>query len=140
MTKHRGKLHFKKSEVLHRAINNIKSCLEHYGKKIPFAFVFGSLAEGMQTPLSDIDIAIFFRGLPESQKIKIEHQVSMLFNEQANIIRLDDEYISPLIKIAALKGAPILIADMDILNRLTLSILHDAQKIKKVLDRLRRAA
>jgi len=140
MTKTREKIHFKKSAILQRTINDIKPCLEHYGKKIPFAFVFGSLAEGLQTPLSDIDIAIFFRGLPESQKIKIEHQVSMLFNEQVNILRLDDEYISPLIKLAALKGAPILITDIDFLNGFTLFILHDAEKIKKVLDRLRKAA
>lgn len=94
----------------------------------------------MQTPLSDIDIAIFFRGLPESEKIKIEHQVSMLFNEQVNILRLDDEYISPLIKLAALKGAPILITDIDFLNGFTLSILPEAEEIKKVLDRFRKAA
>lgn len=45
-----------------------------------------------------------------------------------------------LIKLAALKGAPIFIADMDLLNEFTLSIVHDAEEIKKVLYRLRKAA
>lgn len=140
MAKARKKIQLKKSIILDKAINDIKPCLEHYGKKIPFAFVFGSLAQGTQTPLSDIDIAIFFHAMSESQKLKIEHQVSMLFNEQVNILRLEDEYISPLIKLAALKGAPILITDIDLLNGFTLSILHEAEEIKKVLDRLRKAA
>lgn len=140
MTKALKKIQSKKNECLPNAIKDIRPCLEHYREKIPFAFVFGSLAEGLQTPLSDIDIAIFFHGLSEARKTKIEQQISMLFAEQVNILRLEDSHISPLVKLAALKGTPILISDTDLLNRFTLSILHEAEEIKKVLHRLRKAA
>ncbi len=130
----------KKTKVTDKRINNITSCLDNYGDKIPFAFLFGSWAKGKQTPLSDIDIAIFFKDMRESEKIKVEHQISLLFDEQVNVLRLEDEYISPLIKLEALNGIPILITNVDILNRFTLSIIHKAEELKKILNRLRKAA
>ncbi len=130
----------KKTKVTDKRINNIKSCLDNYGGKIPFAFLFGSWAKGKQTPFSDIDIAIFFKDMRESEKTKVEYQISLLFDEQVNVLRLEDEYISPLIKLKALNGVPILITNVDTLNRFTLSIIHKAEELKKVLNRLRKAA
>lgn len=130
----------KKTKITDKRINNIKSYLDNYRDNIPFAFLFGSWAEGKQTPLSDIDIAIFFRDMRESEKTKVEHQISSLFHEKVNILRLEDEYISPLIKLEALNGVPILITNIDILNRFTLSIIHKAEELKKILNRLRKVA
>ena len=76
----------------------------------------------------------------ESEKTKVEHQISLLFNEQVNVLRLEDEYISPLIKLEALNGIPVIISDKDLLNRFILSIIHIAEEHKKILNRLRRAA
>jgi predicted nucleotidyltransferase len=130
----------KKSKFTDKRINNIKSNLDNYGDKIPFAFLFGSWADGKQTPLSDIDIAIFFRDMRESEKTKVEHQISLLFDRQVNVLRLEDEYISPLIKLEALNGISVVISDEDFLNRFTLSIIHKAEETRRLLNRLRKVA
>lgn len=114
--------------------------MDNYEGKIPFAFLFGSWTKGRQTSLSDIDLAIFFRDMPESVKTKIEHQISLLFDEQVNILRLEDENISPLIKLESLKGIPITSPDSDFLNGFILSIIHKAEEMRRLLDRLRDAA
>lgn len=121
-------------------LEKIKVCIGRYRKKIPFAFLFGSWARGKQTTLSDIDIAIFFKDMRESEKIKVEHKLSLLFDEQVNVMRFEDEHISPLIKLNALNGIPVIINDEDLLNRFILSIIHIAEEHKKILNRLRRAA
>jgi len=123
-----------------KIINTTRTVLENYEGKIPFAFLFGSWTKGKQTSLSDIDIAIFFRDMPESVKIKIEHQISLLFDEQVNILRLEDENISPLIKLESLKGIPITSPDSDFLNGFILSIIHKAEEMRRLLGRLRDAA
>ncbi|MBI4682256.1 MAG: nucleotidyltransferase domain-containing protein [Nitrospirae bacterium] len=123
-----------------KIINTTRTVLDNYEGKIPFAFLFGSWTKGRQTSLSDIDLAIFFRDMPESVKTKIEHQISLLFDEQVNILRLEDENISPLIKLESLKGIPITSPDSDFLNGFILSIIHKAEEMRRLLDRLRDAA
>ncbi len=130
----------KKTKYADKIIADIKSLIEKYGNGIPFAFLFGSRAEGRQTPLSDIDVAVYFRDMCESEKTVIEQKVSLLFNEEVNILRLEDENISPLIKIEALKGIPIIIEDTDLLNKFILSIIHRAEELRSLLRRLRRVA
>lgn len=130
----------KKTAALNKIINAVRTVLEDYDSKIPFAFLFGSWTKGRQTSLSDIDVAIFFRNMPESVKTKIEHQISMRFDEQVNILRLEDENISPLVKLESLKGIPISVRDSDFLNNFVLSIIHSAEEMRRVLKRLRAAA
>lgn len=130
----------RKNKDITEQLKKIKSCIGQYKKKIPFAFLFGSWAEGKQTPLSDIDIAIFFRDMRESEKTKVDHQISLLFDERVNVLRLEDEYISPLIKLEALNGIPVIINDEDFLNRFTLSIIHKAEETRRLLNRLRKVA
>jgi len=130
----------RKNKDITEQLKKIKSCIGQYKKKIPFAFLFGSWADGKQTPLSDIDIAIFFRNMRESEKTKVEHQISLLFAEQVNVLRLEDEYISPLIKLEALNGISVVINDEDFLNRFTLSIIHKAEETRRLLNRLRKVA
>ena len=126
--------------AVNKIINTTRTVLGNYEGKIPFAFLFGSWTKSRQTSLSDIDIAIFFRDIPESLKTKIEHQISLLFDEQVNILRLEDENISPLIKLESLKGIPLIIPESDFLNGFILSIIHKAEEMRRLLGRLRNAA
>ena len=48
----------KKTKITEKRINNVKSYLDKYGDKIPFAFLFGSYASGKETPSSDIDLMV----------------------------------------------------------------------------------
>jgi len=130
----------KKRRYADRVFDDVKLSLENYGDQIPFAFLFGSRAEGRQTSLSDIDIAIYFRDMRESVKTKIEHEISLLFVEQVNILRLEDETISPLVKLEALNGIPIILNDNDYLNLFILSIIHIAEELRRLLGRLRKTA
>ena len=105
---------------------------------IPFAFLYGSYAVGKETPLSDIDIAIFFEEMSDDEKTSIEHQIWLLFDEPVNILRLEEDDISPLVRLRALGGEPIWIKKQDTLNRFTLSIIHKAVEAETVLGRLRK--
>lgn len=106
--------------------------------KIPFAFLFGSYAEDKATPLSDIDLAIYFQDMSEDEKIDFEHQIWLLFDETVNILRLEDDDASPLVRLKALEGISISIKNHDALNRFTLSIIHRAVEAETLLGRLRR--
>jgi len=107
-------------------------------ERIPFAFLFGSYTEGRETPLSDIDLAIYFDEMTNDEKTDIEHHLWLLFDEPLNILRLEEDDNSPLIRLRALEGEPILIKNHDALNRFTLSIIHRAVEAKAVLKRLRK--
>jgi predicted nucleotidyltransferase len=126
--------------AVNKIINTTRTVLENYEGKIPFAFLFGSWTKGRETSLSDIDVAIFFKDIPESVKTKIEHEISLLFDQQVNIHRLEDENISPLVKLESLKGIPITTPDNDYLNGFILSIIHKAEEMRRLLGRLRDAA
>ena len=55
------------------------------GKQIKFIILYGSFAEGNQTPLSDIDIAVYYEGSKEKRfrfSIKILGMVSDKFDIQ----------------------------------------------------------
>ena len=57
-------------EDIHSVINQIKKI---GGKKIKFIILYGSIAEGTQTPLSDIDIAVYYEGSKEERfKFRME--------------------------------------------------------------------
>ncbi len=107
-------------------------------KRIPFAFLFGSYAQGGETVLSDIDIAIYFNDMDEDEKIVYEHRLSLAFDEQVNVMRLEDEDTSPVIRLRAIEGIPITIKDDDFLNRFILSIIHRAFEAEIVLARIQK--
>ncbi len=133
----------KKSKRLSKKVTEILRKVKKYisnNPHIPFAFIFGSYAEGRETTLSDIDIAIYFKGMKEGEKIKIEHRLLSLFDEQVNILRLEDEDLSPIVRLRAIDGIPILINDKDLLNRFILSIIHRASESENLLKRHRRIA
>lgn len=121
-------------------IHEIKTYLSAYSGTIPFAFLFGSYAKGRQTPLSDIDIALYYKGISDKTKFRIEHELSMLFDEQVNILSLEDEDASFSLKLEAMQGIPIVINNPDFLNRFILRIIHRAEEEKNIIGRLRRTA
>ncbi|MBI4594946.1 MAG: nucleotidyltransferase domain-containing protein [Candidatus Tectomicrobia bacterium] len=125
----------KTPEILNKAQKSISNNIS-----IPFAFLFGSYAQGRETPLSDIDIAIYFNEMTEDEKIEIEHGLFLAFDQQVNILRLEDEDISPMVRLRALNGMAIVLNDKDFLNRFILSIIHRASEAERVLERLRKIA
>ena len=133
----------KKSKRLSKKVTEILRKVKKHifnNPHIPFAFIFGSYAEGRETPLSDIDIAIYFKEISEDEKIRIEHMILSLFDEQVNILRLEDEDISPTVRLRAVDGIPIIINDEDFLNRFILSIIHKASESETLLKKFRRIA
>lgn len=105
---------------------------------IVFAFLFGSYAEGRETVLSDIDLALYFHGMTQEEKIDLEHRLWLSFDEPVNVVRLEDDDISPLVRLRALEGVPIIIKNQELLNRFTLSIIHRAVEAEVIIGRLRR--
>lgn len=51
-------------EKIYAVVNQIKKI---GGKKIKFVILYGSFVEGRQTPLSDIDIAVYYNGAKEER-------------------------------------------------------------------------
>ena len=57
-------------EDAHSVVNKIKKI---GGKKIKFIILYGSFAEGNQTPLSDIDLSVYYEGTKEERfKFRME--------------------------------------------------------------------
>jgi len=126
----------KKQDIM----NKIKKVVKGHPGAIPFAFLFGSFAEGKQTSLSDIDIAVYFHGIIEEEKLEIEQKISLLFDEPVHLLRLEDDDISPQVRLNAVSGAAIIPPDIDLLNDFILSIIHRAYEYQYLLERLERAA
>ncbi len=129
-----------KQKKIEKLKMSLATYLAVYKKNIPFAFIFGSYARAQQTPHSDIDIAIYFKGLNERTKFKIEHALSMLFDEPVSVLSLEDEDISFSLKLEAVQGIPIMINDPDSLNQFILRTIHKAEEERHVIGRLRRTA
>lgn len=127
----------KLSEKTKNILEKVRESISHENRT-PFAFLFGSYAEGRETVLSDIDIAIHFNGMDEEEKMDYEHRLWLAFDEQVNVLRLEDEDISPMVKLRAIEGIPIIVSDEDLLNRFILSIIHRATEAEIVLGRLRK--
>ena len=121
-------------------IEPVRQVVAEYPHAIPFAFLFGSFAVGKQTPLSDIDLAVYFHNISDSEKTGIEQRISLLFDEPVNILRLDDDEISPLVRLEAVSGLPIIAPDIDRLNDFILSLVHEANEYRHLMARLKRAA
>ncbi len=126
----------KKQDIM----NKIKKVVKAHRGAIPFAFLFGSFAEGKQTSLSDIDIAVYFHGIAEEEKLEIEQNISLLFDEPVHLLRLEDENVSPQVRLNAVGGAAIIPPDIDMLNDFILSIIHRAYEHQYLMERLERAA
>ena len=123
-----------------KKIREIRTYLLSYARNIPFAFLFGSYAIGKHTPLSDIDIAVYYNGLSETMRSRIEHTISMFFDKPVHILSLDDDDISSSVRLEAIQGVPIMINDPDFLNQFILKTIHLAQEEKRVIGRLRKTA
>lgn len=127
-------------ETAQNIISKIKTIIDQYPGTVPFAFLFGSFADDRQTPLSDIDLAIYFQNAAEDKKMQIEQRIALLFDEPVNILRLEDDDISPAVRLDAVAGLPIISPDIDLLNGYTLSIIHRAHEYRNTMERLKKVA
>ncbi len=80
---------------------NIQSKIEDLHKffqeeqNIVFAYLFGGLAKGRQTPLSDVDIAVYLRSLENFDYLEILSKVTdVLGTEEVDLIILNTAPIS----------------------------------------------
>jgi len=62
------------------------------------------------------------------------------FDEPVHILRLEDDDVSPEVRLEAVSGVPITSPDIDKLNAFVLSIIHRADEHRHLLDRLKRVA
>lgn len=121
-------------------ISKVKKVIKAHSDAVVFAFLFGSFARGGQTPLSDIDLAVYFQDISEDDKIAIEQEIFLLFDEPVHILRLEDDEISQAVRLEAVFGIPIFVSDIDKLNDFVLSIIHRAHEDRYILERLKRVA
>ncbi len=96
-------------------IDTIKKNLFNY-KEIEFAYLFGSYALNLETPLSDIDIAVYQR----CQKSPYDLRMSE-FNIESDLIRILPEY---KFDVRSFNDAPIIVVGK-ILNEGTLLFYKD---------------
>jgi len=59
------------------------------GKQIKFIILYGSFAEGNQTPLSDIDIAVYYEGSKE-KRFRFRKQILGRVNDKFDIQTFQD--------------------------------------------------
>ncbi|MFQ5454952.1 MAG: nucleotidyltransferase domain-containing protein [Nitrospirota bacterium] len=102
-------------------------------KNVIFVFLFGSFAKGNVTPLSDIDIAAFFRNTPDFYRINdMREELSELLNIAAvDIVVLNNA--SPIIKMQVLKKGNILVNKVPgIYNSFFVSTVKEYDDLKQL--------
>lgn len=71
-----------------KAIEDLGAFFSRFGDKVVASYLFGSLAMGTYTPLSDIDIAVIFdRGLPKKVVEELENEI---FDGLMKIFKTDE--------------------------------------------------
>ncbi|HEX3046826.1 MAG TPA: nucleotidyltransferase domain-containing protein [Bacillota bacterium] len=71
-------------------IDNLKPLFEGYGKQIIAVYLFGSLAAGTETPLSDVDIAVLFDRDVDQRTIKyLEGDLFLKLSKQLRTDEID---------------------------------------------------
>lgn len=75
-----------KKKEIQSVVNQIKKI---GGKKIKFIILYGSFAEGKQTPLSDIDIAVYYDG-SKADRFKFRMQILGNVNDKFDIQTFQD--------------------------------------------------
>ena len=89
-------------------------------KEIAFAFLFGSYSKGYATPLSDIDIAVYFfpkRRHPIEYEEEVEYpEEDEILTDLTRLLKREVELLvlnraSPSVAASAIRGIPIVIND-----------------------------
>ncbi|MBM4053498.1 MAG: nucleotidyltransferase domain-containing protein [Planctomycetes bacterium] len=97
-------------EDIHKLLPEIRSYLES-NPKILFAYLFGSLAQRKQTPLSDVDIAVYLSdtsSLPEDKLEIVGHFINILETDEIDLVILNT---APLPLAARIIENKIILAD-----------------------------
>lgn len=120
-------------------------------KDIAFAFLFGSQARGLATPLSDVDIAVYF--YPEKRHpVEYEEEIfyededeiwadiERLLNREAELLVLNR--VSSSVAASAIRGIPLAINDWGLYLDFMLLVTREAEDfgnmiIEDFLERMR---
>ncbi|MCK4365374.1 MAG: nucleotidyltransferase domain-containing protein [Thermoplasmatales archaeon] len=73
-------------EDIRSVVNRIKKL---GGKKVKFIILFGSAAEGNQTPLSDIDLAVYYEG-PKGERFRFRMKILGRVSDKFDIQTFQD--------------------------------------------------
>jgi predicted nucleotidyltransferase len=71
-------------------IDNLRPLFDGYDKQITAVYLFGSLAAGTKTPLSDVDIAVLFdRSLDQAMTKRLEGELFLKLSKQLRTDEID---------------------------------------------------
>ena len=100
-------------ELVRERLNTLPLSLTHLNQKISAVILFGSLATGKETPLSDVDLAVLYGRNLSNDELKSLHSqvyeiVSDLFeSDDLDLINLNSAPLS--LQYGAIKSAKILL-------------------------------
>jgi len=137
-------LYYNMRIVLKDLIEKLKNLFEKYNnekgskdctriKNVKFAYLYGSLAQGLDTSLSDIDVAVYLKGIPSldeeldlhlfmSRGLATDRVDLLILNRTRNIMLLEE-----IIK----KGIVIYDTDPEFRLDFELRVLHEAIDFKE---------
>lgn len=105
-------------ENIPSVVNQIKKI---GGEKIKFVILYGSIVEGKQTPLSDVDIAVYYEGTKE-ERFKFRMELLGNVNDKFDIQTFQD--LPLYIQREVLKGRVLYYDD----SRFLYEVLRNASK------------
>ncbi len=130
--------------VLKNLIDKLKNLFEKYNnergsmdcaniKEIRFAYLYGSLAQGLETPMSDIDIAVYSKGLLSlNEELDLHLSISReLATDSVDLLFLNRTINIMLLEEIIKKGIVIYDSDPEFRLDFELRVLHEAIDFKE---------
>ncbi len=123
-------------------IKALRQYFESHNKDIAFAFLFGSQARGLATPLSDVDIAVYF--YPEKRH-PVEYEEEIFYEDEdeiwADIERLLKREVELLVlnrvsssvAASAIRGVPLVINDWGLYLDFMEVVTREAEDFREML-------
>jgi uncharacterized protein len=97
-------------------------------KKIKFIYLFGSMANGKNTPLSDIDIAIYYQGTAK-ERFKFRMKVSGNLSDKIDLQIFQDLPLT--VKKEVLRGKIIYYDDYQFLFNTVMDVIKEFNQFEK---------
>jgi len=96
-------------------------------RKVVAVYLFGSVVNGKNGPLSDVDVCVIGNGFTWEERFKIMGE----FSDGYDVSFFDDMPI--WIKMRVLKGVPVIVRDRDMLYDISFSALAEYEDFKPLL-------
>lgn len=119
------------AQELSRLKRELRKLPESVRKKIRFVMLFGSYAEGKATPLSDIDIAVYYEGTPEERfnfRLKMPLQLPDYFDIQVY------QNLPLFVQKSVLRGKVLYTPDQQFLYAVAYDTIRQYEDYKKYLQ------